>query len=596
MAPDPLPSALDRHFADLMNRLANHPDPELQLAALLVSRDRARGNICWPLREVAGKPLAEPVLGLARTPEAAPWAKKLLASGVIGVPGDFRPLILDHQDRLYLRRYWEYEDSLARSIQARLAAPAPALDRKLLKKGLDRLFPQSAGEDRQRLAAANALERNFSVITGGPGTGKTRTIMAILVLLLEQCDHSPRIALVAPSGKAAARLKESIQIAHEQLNIPEKIKARFPKEASTIHRLLGTIPDSPYFRHHADRQLIVDAVIVDEASMVDLALMAKLFAAIPLTARVVLLGDKDQLTSVEAGYVLGDICQPPPAALPLPEHPSQLAFSFGGSEAQSPIDDAIVELRRNYRFSSESGIYQLVQAINQGDADQAIRVLRDKTQADVVWKSVPNARALPKQVGEAAKAGFRSYFETDDPAQALERFAQFRILCAIRQGATGVVQLNRAIEQALAAAGLVTETSQWYRGRPVMVTRNDYNLQLFNGDIGVTLQDVDGQGERRVFFASSEGKIRRVLPSRLPVHETAFAMTVHKSQGSEFEKVLLVLPENDAPILTRELLYTGLTRARESVEIWASEAVLRTAISRRVARVSGLRDALARHI
>jgi exodeoxyribonuclease V alpha subunit len=356
--------------------------------------------------------------------------------------------------------------------------------------------------------------------------------------------------------------------------------------------LLGTIPDSPYFRHHADRPLVVDAVIVDEASMVDLATMAKLFAAIPPAARVILLGDKDQLTSVEAGYVLGDICHPPAPIAAVAERDPQLAFSFNEPAAKKPIQDAIVELRRNYRFPSESGIYQLAAAINRGDAEETIRVLRDKNHPDVTWNVLPGARAFPTALREAADIGFKSYLETGDPAQALKRFSAFRILCAVRHGPFGVLELNHLIEQALGGAGLLRKTETWYRGRPVMVTRNDYNTKLFNGDIGIVWPDPEGEGEKRVFFPATDGEMRRILPSRLPVHETAFAMTVHKSQGSEFARVLFVLPENDISLLTRELFYTALTRAREQVEIWATEAVVRAAVARRVARTSGLREAL----
>ena len=592
MTPEPLPSALDRHFAELINRLAARPDSELQLAALLASQHQGSGNICWPLREAAGQPLPDKLLGFERTPEAASWAKKLRATGMIGEPGEFKPLILDQQDRLYLRRYWEYEDALAKAILARLNAPAPVVDRELLENGLARLFPKSDETDWQRVAAANAVTRNFSVITGGPGTGKTRTVIAILALLLEQSEQALRIALVAPSGKAAARLKESIEDAKVELNCSAAIKDRLPTDASTIHRLLGTIPDSPYFRHDLDRPLVADAVIVDEASMVDLATMAKLFSAIPPAARVILLGDKDQLASVEAGYVLGDICHLPVTPTDAPERGSQLAFSFTEMAANSSLQDAIVELRRNYRFPKSSGISQLVTAINQGDADEAVRILKEKDRADVTWKPLPNSRALEKPLRTAVVHSFRNYLEANDPAEALQRFSEFRVLCALRKGPFGVMEWNEAIEQSLAQSGLLREMETWFRGRPVMVTRNDYNARLFNGDIGLVWPDPEGRDEKRVFFPTSQGELRRVLPSRLPVHETAFALTVHKSQGSEFSRVLLVMPENDSPLLTRELLYTGLTRAREQVEIWAPEPVLRAAIARRVVRTSGLRDAL----
>ena len=569
------PSPLDRHFAELIGRLAEKPLPELELAALLVSYHQMGGNICLPLGEIGGLALPETIAGFPRAPKASTWARKLRSTNLVGAPGDFKPLILDEQDRLYLRRYWQYEDSLAKAIKARVNGVRPSIDLELLRQGLDRLFPSSKETNWQKVAAFNALVSNFCVITGGPGTGKTRTVVAILALLLEQAGKPLRIALAAPSGKAAARLKDSIQLTKEELNCAPDIKAWLPKEAMTIHRLLGTIPDSPYFRHDAERPLLVDTVIVDEASMVDLATMSKLFAAIPPSARIVLLGDKDQLASVEAGYVLGDICN--------------AGATAQQSATRNTMQDCIVELRKNYRFGSDSGIYRLVNAVNRGAAEEAIAILRDKTHKNVTWRSWRGAGA---QLREIALKGYESYLKTRDSAEALARFSDFQVLCAVRKGPYGVLELNHLIEQILSQAGLLQKSDQWYRGRPVMVIRNDYNLKLFNGDIGVTFPDPEFQDEMRVFFSSDDNRMRRVLPSRLPGHETAYAMTVHKSQGSEFGRVLLILPEKDSPILTRELLYTGLTRARDHVEIWSSESVLRSAIARRAARTSGLRDAL----
>lgn len=594
MTPEESPSPLDRHFAQLLGRLADEPHPELRLAALLVSRHRTSGNICLPLGEVAGQSLPAPNFGFARAPKVTTWAKKLRATGLVGAPGAFTPLILDQHDRLYLRRYWEYEHSLAEAIKARVNGAPPKVDLKLLRQDLDRLFPVTEELDWQKMAALNAVISNFSVISGGPGTGKTRTVVAILALLLAQSDKPLRIALAAPSGKAAARLKDSIQIARETLDCSAVVKALIPTEAATIHRLLGTIPNSPYFRRDGTRPLLIDAVIVDEASMVDLATMAKLFAAIPTQARVILLGDKDQLTSVEAGYVLGDICNT--GAVVEPSQRLVKIFSgTGGARAETcagELRDSIVELRKNYRFASNSGIYRLTDAINCGEAERALEMLRAEQYRDITWRLLPAARSLPRAIADKAAGAYQSYLSAVDPAEALRRFEDFRVLCAVRRGPYGVENLNRLIREILSQAGLFGLADACYRGRPVMVTRNDYNLKLFNGDIGLTWPDSEAGAEMRVFFPAADGRMRRVLPARVPLHETAFAMTVHKSQGSEFERVLLILPENDSPVLTRELLYTGLTRARASVEIWASEKILRSAISRRVERTSGLRDAL----
>jgi exodeoxyribonuclease V alpha subunit len=590
-------SALDLHFAELIGKLSGVLCPELELAALLVSRHRNGGHICLPIREIAGQPLPAVYRGLEIAPQADYWIEKLRRTDVVGTPGEFKPLILDEQGRLYLRRYWEYQKRLGDILKERVNAARPPVQVKLLRQGLARFFPNDGGINWQKVAAFTAVTSNFCVITGGPGTGKTRTVAAILALLLEQAGRERlRIALTAPSGKAAARLKESVQTAKATLNCPEEIKALLPTDATTIHRLLGTIPDSPYFRHHADHRLITDVVVVDEASMVDLALMSKLFQATPEKARIILLGDKDQLTSVEAGYILGDICNTGAT--------SQLSREFGKLYAaatgetltvkmrpqENAIQDTIVELQRNYRFKSDGGIFGLSRAINAGEVETALKVLRNKSHSDVSWRPSPATRSLPAAVREQVTGGYQRYLRTDEPTEALARFGEFQILCALRNGPYGVGELNRLAEHSLLEAGLLEKEGLWYRGRPVMITRNDYNLKLFNGDIGLVLPQANG--ELRVFFASADGEIRKFPPSRLPAHETVFAMTIHKSQGSEFGAVLLILPTEDAPMLTRELIYTGLTRARDRVEIWSPESILRAALAKRASRTSGLRDAL----
>lgn len=535
-------SALDRQLGAFLQRLAGASASEVRLAAMCASRARAEGNICVTLTEIVAREGAASVASLR---------KKLRASGLVGAPGEFAPLILDSHDRLFLRRYWEYEQQLARAILSRTGAPSAAAN---------------AESDLQQIAAKKAVARGFTVITGGPGTGKTWTVMRILELLRAQPDGAKlRISLAAPTGKAAARLTESIRAVDEKL------------AATTIHRLLGYLPGSPYFRHDAEQPLNADVVIIDEASMVDLALMAKLVEAVPPRARLILLGDRDQLASVEAGNVLADICAAAEEAAP-----------------NDPLHGAVVELRRNYRFAESGGIYRLSSAINSGDADGAMAALQEtEAGGEVKWKPLPDTAHLADALRKRVVEGFRPYLEANNPREALAALQQFRILCAVRRGGFGTENLNAVVEEVLAEAGLLAPRRGWYRGQPIMVTQNDYNLALFNGDSGIILPDPTAGDELRAFFQTAEGSLRRFLPSRLPLHETAFAITVHKSQGSEFGNVLLVLPENDSPILTRELLYTGLTRAREGVETWAPEAVLRAAIARRVTRTSGLRDALS---
>lgn len=514
-------SALDRQFGSFIERLHGSPSSALRTAAMLTSRRRAEGHICVPTDEL-------PRLPRSRT---------------IGRDEDFTPLVLDH-GRLYLRRYWQYEQQLARAILARAGGKCSTRTIK----------------DEQELAAANAVARQFSIITGGPGTGKTHSVRRILELLRESAmTAEAKIAVAAPTGKAAARLNDALR--EDRL------------EATTIHRLLGTIPDSPYFRHNAETPLTADVVIVDEASMIDLALMTKLVEAVPLSARLILLGDRDQLASVEAGNVLSDIC--------------------AAAEADSsPLRGAVVQLRKNYRFAETGGIYSLSSAVNAGDADAAIATLRRVNDDEATWQELPLPRDLGRALRERIVAGFRPYLATDNPRAALAAQQQFRILCALRHGPFGVDNLNAVSEEALAHAGLLKPGSGWYAGRPLLITRNDHNLQLFNGDSGIILPDPESKGELRAFFLSPDGQLRRFLPSRLPQHETAFALTVHKSQGSEFDRLLLVLPDKDSPLLTRELLYTAITRARSRVELWGDEDVIRTAIGRRTVRYSGLREAL----
>jgi exodeoxyribonuclease V alpha subunit len=533
-------SALDRQFGGFLQRLEGTAISDLRLAAMSASRARAEGHICVQLQSI---PATENVAALR---------EKLRASKVVGAPGEFTPLILDDHDRLYLRRYWEYEQQLATAILLRTKSSAPVPAKKKTS-------------DLQQLAARKAVKSNFSVITGGPGTGKTETVKTILKLLLaEPGGDKLRIKLAAPTGKAAARLTEAVQT----------VKNDF--EATTIHRLLGYLPGSPYFRHNAENALSADVVIVDEASMIDLALMAKLVAAVPNGARLILLGDRDQLASVEAGNVLADICAAAEAAAP-----------------NEPLHGSVVALEKNYRFAESGGIFRVSRAINAGDAESALTNLREDEEGEVQWQTLPSAPKLADALHDRIVAGYRASLETTDPREALERLQQFRILCALRHGPFGVENLNAIAEEVLADAGLLQPRRGWYRGQPVIVTRNDYNLALFNGDSGIILPDPDAGGELRAFFLSGEGRLRRFLPSRLPAHETAFALTVHKSQGSEFQRLLLLLPEKDNPLLTRELLYTAITRAREVVTLWANEEILRLAIPRRTVRHSGLRDALS---
>ena len=730
--------ALDRAFAAFLAREVPDAPAPLLLAAALASHQLGRGHVCLDLAQT----LAEPDLALSLPPEGdsledppplpsallgeltlADWQEALTHPLIVGHGPGSTPLVLD-ATRLYLRRYWHHEREIRHHIAARLGKSddtcrspgSPAVRRidegadrrpaetthtaetETLSAALSALFPPSTTLDWQKAACALATRSPFAVITGGPGTGKTTTVVKLLALLqtlaLGEGRRALRIRLAAPTGKAAARLNESIagQVSSLQLvglapllAAPEKpegsnplwepnllgdkavdhLRRAIPTEVTTLHRLLGSRPDTRHFRHNARHPLPLDVLVVDEASMVDVEMMAALLDALPPRARLVLLGDKDQLASVEAGSVLGDLCARAEGGHYRPETADWLAEATGQAlppemidPAGAPLDQAIAMLRVSHRFDAASGIGQLARAVNRDAASRekraAIREVlghgyadlshlkletdRDRGLERLVVSGHPagfpdrgksagegrivNGKTLPPPVGyrhylevmqnldvmkhaspEANPDGESDREALDDWArQVLAAHGQFQLLCALRRGPWGVEGLNERIRAALEKEGLIDSGDGrrlWYPGRPVLVTRNDYGLGLMNGDIGITLALPQPSGEGnahqgpalRVAFPAGDGsgRIKWVLPSRLQAVETVFAMTVHKSQGSEFTHTALLLPDAPNPILTRELVYTGITRARHWLTlVETGRGQLLDAVERRVMRVSGL--------
>lgn len=600
---------IDMHFARFITRLGKNDDPDIYLAAALASNATGNGDVYFDLSSVAENPFLMGLEeeGTVKWPRLSGWLQKIGQSPAVGRPGDYCPLILDRKNRLYLYRYWDYEKKLSQSIIRRSREDIRDLDMVHLTDGLKRLFPQNQDNkvNRQMVAAYIAAIKRFCIISGGPGTGKTFTMAKILALLLELSGKKRlKILLAAPTGKAAARIAESIEDAKKTLNSRPDIIAAIPSEAYTIHRMLKTIPGSPYFHHTHENPLDADAVVVDEASMIDLALMSKLLWAVPFDARLILIGDKDQLASVETGFVLGDICD------------RENVHAFSGcfckkfeAVTQQKMDlpvkeykdkaglyDCMVVLKKNYRFTGSSGIGELSRAVNRGETHKVLGLIKNNPD-QIFWKKISQPHDLLRSLGKRVIKGYSDYLNTDDPYRALELFKRFKILCAVKIGSIGVNAVNSLAEQVLTREGLIapdrSSTNPWYKGRPVLITRNDYSLRLFNGDMGITLPAPGSNSkDLYVYFSGESGELRRFLPYRLPEHETVYAMTVHKSQGSEFDHVLLILPDRDYPVLTRELLYTGITRTRETVSIWATEDVLKTTISRKIERTSGLKDAL----
>lgn len=611
-------------FARFIAALGGATAP-LALAAAVLSELEGHGHSCLQLSDLAAGPAA--LLGWSEehwsrlAASAAPlprgvagWRKLLAGCSQVWDCAELdydQPLVLDGE-RLYLRRYWRDETRVARSVRERAAA-ARALDQALVRRWLDRLFeaqPEGDAPDWQKLACAVALRGKMAIITGGPGTGKTYTVARLLALLFATTPDAgrQRVALAAPTGKAAARLKQSIDKALGELAGrvgPElrlgDLTARMGA-ARTLHSLLGARPDTRALRHHRGNPLDVDVLIVDEASMVHLEMMASLLDALPLEATLILLGDKDQLASVEAGAVLGDLCHDAhlgnyqEATVDFIERASGERVPARYRGDGGPLAQQTVMLRRSRRFGGPIG--QLALAVNEGEVARVEQVLGAGDDA-VRWID----HAQQAQVLQLAQAGYAPYLELlragpdgvheDWVRQVLQRFESFRILCAVREGEWGVAGLNEAIEKRLAAQGLLRQGGEWYIGRPAMVTRNDYATGVYNGDIGVTLPDPARPGAPRVYFMEGDA-VRSVLASRLRSVETAFAMTVHKSQGSEFSHTVLALPRESNAVLTRELVYTGITRAsRVFTLVTPNGAVLREAVARRTYRTSGLRELVA---
>ncbi|KHN90736.1 exodeoxyribonuclease V subunit alpha [Pectobacterium actinidiae] len=597
---------LDVQFARM---LADETQPDLLLAAACLSAHSGAGHVCLPLENLQAQTLfdgrepelAQQLLAGTGLNTVAAWQQRLRASDAVSDGSKPTPLVLQGE-KLYLQRSWQSEGRVARFIASE--RDTISVDESAIRAVLERLFPDSGEEiNWQKVAAAVALTRRIAVISGGPGTGKTTTVAKLLAALIElNTGDALRIQLAAPTGKAAARLTESLGLALHRLAVDPRLREAFPQEATTLHRLLGAVTDSLRLRHHQDNPLHLDVLIVDEASMVDLPMMANVIAALPPQARIIFLGDRDQLASVEAGAVLGDICRFAEAGYSR-ARAQQLQRLTGctldesGPEGQSTVSDSICLLRRSYRFDPHSGIGQLALAVNGGDDNRVREVLTGKF-ADITCSPLTEAEEYQAMLAQCVE-GYRDYLQHvaagATPDAVLLAFQRYRQLCALREGPFGVAGLNQRIEQALHQAGLIQRSrnplNRWYPGRPVMIERNDAALGLFNGDIGIAM--IGESGELRVFFPLPNGETKDVTPSRLPPHETAYAMTVHKSQGSEFDHTALVLPNHYLPVLTRELVYTAITRARQRLSLYTDVRILCWAVKTPTQRYSGLEERIS---
>lgn len=667
-------TALDRHFALEMARL--HPndaqEPLFMLLCALLSQQLSAQHTCLVLEYIVPtNPMAESVNRCQIRLSLAELIETLQHFDAIGAPNSNKPLIFE-DGRLYLERYHHFEAEVASAL-TRLSATAQSLTpsqplasdnqvlspscNEQLRRQLDCLFPSTAHTveaniDWQKVATATALGNKLAVITGGPGTGKTTTVTKLL--LLQQLGTPKQIRLVAPTGKAAARLSESIKASKARLEQelqqaskenPQENQvlltalSRIPEEASTLHRLLGVIPNSAHFRHHQGNPLRLDLLIVDEASMVDLPMMYKLLSALPEHAGLILLGDQDQLASVEAGAVLADICAGLKQAS-MQHTEWKMRYSQAQAEqltaltgfnltpfihGEPKIGDSLCMLTHSHRFKGDAGIGLLASAVNRADLVGILSVWQ-RGLAELTWfeHSVEHSQTQAKISEPSNNTGLKSLLlqaceqygdylrllqpthanpihtsESFCPPSAMEaiaKFNQYRILCAMRTGDYGVEGINLAVTKALAQAKLIQPQQEFYLGRPIIIQSNDYNLGLFNGDIGLILQDEERADRLMAHFIKADGKLLKVLPARLPSHETCYAMTVHKSQGSEFNRVALVLPPSPSlvqwQLLTKELIYTAITRAKQHFSCLGTQQVFERASLQATQRASGLADRL----
>ena len=566
-------SELAYQFAKYIERQDNNSDALIVLTAALLSEAVSKGHVCLNLVRVG-----ELGIGLDEIlPESvALWVTKLRESHLVGKAGDLTPLVLTDSGLLYLYRYWQAEHQVAVLIRERLKSVA-LQDETLLKQYIANWTSSQPELDWQKVAVLMALTRQFCVISGGPGTGKTTIVIRLLEAFSNQ-DKTLRVALAAPTGKAAARMQQAIAMVRQDSSKEDVL-------AKTVHRLLGITPNNEQGKYNAENPLAVDVLIVDEASMIDILLMSKILKALPKTARLILLGDSKQLASVDSGAVLADLCR---AYAGFSECFAEGVLRLTGQalpsvKATSLMADTVVILKHSYRFDKQSEIGQLAQSVQAGDSDKFINVLM-RTGDTIWWQKKMDKATIVKRVMKLYFTFFEAIKTQQDPLTCMQLFEKTQVLCALNNGAESVDSVNSLIERALAKQSWRTHQG-FYHGRPIMVMKNDYSQGLFNGDTGLVMNN--DQGVLAACFLDNR-MLRWVPLNRLPAHETAYAMTVHKSQGSEFEEVCIILPEQATALLTRELLYTAITRAKVKISLIATESILIQALTSQQDREMGL--------
>ena len=561
-------SELACQFARFIERLNKTDDPLIAVTAALLSEANSQGHVCLNLFQAMNH---DDYSALDLPDNVTEWTKRLKLSHVVGQAGEFAPLILSEQATLYLYRYWLDEQNVAQSIRQR-CQPVALVNQQPIQQQFANWPSEIEGVNWQKVAVFMALSQQFSVITGGPGTGKTTIVLRLLTMLLAE-NSNMKIALAAPTGKAAARLQQAIDNS-----------AADTIESKTLHRLLGITADNLQGRYSADNPLAIDVVIVDEASMIDISLMAILMQALPQQARVVLLGDRQQLASVESGAVLANLCQHPMQFSP--EFCQHLSVTTGieieATDTVTTLNNSVVELQHSYRFDQQSDIGRLATAVQLADIQAVFDVAANAETA--IWQQQCDSSSVLTTIIALYQPFFDAIKSNADALFCLQQFEQQRVLCALKQGPQSVQSVNDAIERHIQKQGWRTQQG-FYHGRPIMVTQNDYRQQLFNGDTGLILRDETGELKACFLFDKS---LHWFELTRLPAHETAYAITIHKSQGSEFDNVCILLAEQENLLLTKELLYTAITRAKKQVMLVCSEAILTKTVVTQHQRETGL--------
>jgi len=576
----PLETGFAAEFTTWLSQTFPDTSPVAIASAGLVAERAAQGHVCIDLSAEAGTQWGDIVW-----PDAREWATQLRQAAFVGIEDADRPLVLEGA-RLYLAQLWDDECRLADSLRQRAGPSSFAPEQ--VKRALAPYFGHDAADLDQRMAAATALLNRVTLIAGGPGTGKTTTVARVLAAFIQLAPNS-RIVLAAPTGKAASRMTEAMHGAQQRLALDLVTRAALPEAAVTLHRLLGYRPGSATPQHHARNPLPLDLLVVDEASMVDQALFRRLLDALPPSAGLILLGDDRQLASVEAGSVFADLVSLGGASV---EGAKRLKLATGQSIATVPapsvLGDAVARLRTSRRFADTGGIGALAARVRDGDADGTLALLEARDPA-IRWENNHTRQWSPRLIATLGEmlADYRAAVDAQDVDRAWQAFNRLGVLSPLREGSAGIEPMNRAIEAQL--FGQDIRRRPFYAGRPIIIRANDPAMGLSNGDIGLLINTPEGM---RAHFFGREGW-RRFLPARLPRHETAFVLTVHQSQGSEYDAVWLLLPDESSPILDRSLLYTAITRARQAITVWGTGAQVRVAVTAHRTRQSGLVDRLS---